>query len=218
MSETQATGEAPAATSTEGQAASTTAATEAATAVATAGQTQQATEGQTTEATTTAEAGKTEGEQAKPQGAPEKYEFKAAEGQEFDPKVLEAFSEVAKELNLPQEAAQKVIDKIAPELAAKQERVLTEARTQWVAQVKADPEIGGADVADKIALANKAFTDFGTPELRKLLDETGIGDHPEMIRWAHRVGKAISEDGFVAGKGAKATETTAQRMYPGMNP
>lgn len=196
--------------STEGAATSNPAET---TATAAAPEGQAATEGQTTEATTTAE-GKTEGE--KPQGAPETYEFKAAEGQEFDPKVLAAYSEVAKELNLSQEAAQKVIDKIAPELAAKQERVLAEARTQWAEQVKADTEIGGTNVAENIALANKAFNDFGTPELRKLLDETGFGDHPEMLRWAHRVGKAISEDGFVAGKGSNVQTDPAKTMFPNM--
>lgn len=197
--------------STEGAATSNPADT---TATAAAPEGQAATEGQAS--TATAEAGKTEGEQEKPQGAPETYEFKAAEGQEFDPKVLAAYSEVAKELNLSQDDAQKVIDKIAPELAAKQERVLAEARTQWGEQVKADTEIGGANVAENIALANKAFNDFGTPELRKLLDETGIGDHPEMIRWAHRVGKAISEDGFVAGKGSNVQSDPAKTMFPNM--
>lgn len=158
---------------------------------------------------------KPEGEQEQPQGAPEAYEFKAPEGQAFSPEVLGAFSEVAKELNLPQEAAQKVIDKIAPALAARQEAALSNARAQWVADVKADTELGGTAVAEKIALANKAFADFGTPELRTLLDTTGLGDHPEMLRWAHRVGKAISEDGFMAGRGASAAHVDpAKRLFP----
>ena len=48
-----------------------------------------------------------------PEGAPEKYEFsnKVADApDELDPEVLTAFGDVAKELNLPQEAAQKVLD------------------------------------------------------------------------------------------------------------
>lgn len=192
---------------TEGEATSNPADTTA-TAAAPEGQT--ATAGQTTEVTD----GKTDGE--KPQGAPEAYEFKPAEGKEFDPTVLKAYSEVAKELNLSQENAQKLIDKISPELAAQQQRVLTEARTQWVNDTKADTEIGGTNIAENIALANKTFTDFGTPALHKLLDETGLGDHPEMIRWAHRVGKAISEDGFVAGKGSNAETDPAKKMFPSM--
>lgn len=45
---------------------------------------------------------------AKPEGAPEKYEFVEPEGAKFDSAVLDTFSEVAKELNLSQENAQKV--------------------------------------------------------------------------------------------------------------
>lgn len=157
-----------------------------------------------------------EGQDDKPQGAPEQYEFKPAEGREFDPKVIEAYSEVAKELNLSQESAQKVIDKIGPELAAQQERVLAQARTQWVADTKVDKEIGGTALAENIALANKTFTEFGTPELRTLLETTGLGDHPEVIRWAHRVGKAISEDGFVSGKGNNVQTDPAKTMFPTM--
>lgn len=197
---------------TEGSAGSMTATTATATAADTSGQTQQATEGQTTEGKT--EAGKTEGEV---KGAPEAYEFKAAEGAEFDPAVIAQFSEVAKELNLPQDAAQKVLDKMAPALAARQQNAIIAARADWVAQTKADSEIGGADLVQKIALANSAFERFGTPELRALLDESGLGDHPEMIRWAHRVGKAMSEDGFVAGRSNADDARTPQKLYSASN-
>jgi hypothetical protein len=216
MEPTQQTTEA--ANPTEGAATSTTAATEAATAAAAAGQTQQATEGQTTEATTTAEAGKTEGEQANPQGTPEAYEFKAPEGRQFDPKVLEGFSEAAKELNLPQEAAQAILDKIAPALAAKQEEALANVREQWQNDSKADKEFGGDKLTENLALAKKAIDTFGTPELRTLLDETGLGNHPELIRAFVRAGKAISEDGFVPGRsGNVAQADPAKRMFPNMN-
>lgn len=204
-------------TTTEGTAASNPA-TETATAAGTATTTQQTTEGQTTEATTAAETGETTGED-KPAGAPEQYDFKAAEGQEFNPKVLESFSKVAKELNLTNESAQKILDEMAPALIARNTEVLNEARTQWGNDVKADKELGGDKVAENIALANTTFEKFGTPELRALLDATGLGDHPEIIRWANRVGKAMSEDGFVAGNGGQhQPQSTAQRMYPNMNP
>lgn len=56
----------------------------------------------------------------KPQGAPERYEFTAPEGSELDAAVTDAFAGVAKELNLTQEAAQKVVDKMAPLMAQRQ--------------------------------------------------------------------------------------------------
>lgn len=205
-----------AANTTEGQAASTTEAP--ATAADNQGQQQQATEGQNTEGQQ-AEGAKAEGGQAKPEGAPDKYEFKAPEGAEFDTQVIENFSEVAKELNLTQDAAQKILDKMAPKIAARQVERLEAARTEWAESAKADKEFGGDKLTENIAVASKALEAFGTPELRALLNETGLGNHPEVIRFFYRSGKAISEDRFVGGGSAQAEPATiAQRMYPNMNP
>ena len=44
-------------------------------------------------------------------GAPESYAFNAPEGATLDEAVTGAFGEVAKELNLTQDGAQKVLDK-----------------------------------------------------------------------------------------------------------
>lgn len=163
--------------------------------------------------------GSTEGEQAKPPGAPDKYEFKAPEGHTFDSSVVEQFSEVAKELDLTQDAAQKILDKMGPVIQARQDEALQAVRTEWEAAAKIDKEFGGDKLTENLSVAKKALDQFGTPELRTLLDTSGLGNHPEIIRVLYRAGLAISEDGFVSGNGSKATpETPAQRMYPNMNP
>lgn len=209
-----------AATTTEGQAASTEATQQTATGAEAGGQQQQA-EGHAAQGQPT-EGAKTEGEQAKTDekpGAPEKYEFKAPEGQEFSPEVLGKFSEAAKDLNLPQEAAQKLLDKIAPAFAERQAHALEAARVQWESDAKADKEFGGDKLDENLATAKKALDQFGTPELRTLLNESGLGNHPEIIRVLYRAGKAISEDRIVTGGGGQsAPQSVAQRMYPNMNP
>lgn len=175
---------------------------------------QQATEGKTAEVTTTDEGVKTEAEA--PQGAPEKYEFKPAEGQAFDGKVIEQFSEVAKELNMPQEAAQKMLDKVAPVLAARQAEQIEAARTAWANDARADKEFGGDHLDANLAIAKKALDTFGTPELRTLLNQSGLGNHPELIRLMVRAGKTISEDKVVTG-GTNAdtgTRSSAKVLYP----
>lgn len=166
-----------------------------------------------------AEPAKTEAAPAAPV-APEKYEFKAPEGQDFDPSVISAYSEVAKELNLPQDAAQKIIDKIAPVMAEKNARILEEARTTWGDAAKSDKEFGGEKFDANLAVAIKAMNAFGTPELRTLLNESGLGNHPEVIRAFYRAGLKISEDNFVPSNasGGSGDVPVAQRMYPNMNP
>jgi hypothetical protein len=188
------------------------------------GSTQQATEGQNTEGQKAegegTEGDKGEGEAEQKQGAPEKYEFKAPEGAKFDDKVIEQFSEVAKELDLPQDAAQKILDKVGPVLAQRQLEQVEAIRSQWTESAKSDKEFGGQKLDESLAAGKKALDQFGTPELRTLLNESGLGNHPEVIRFFVRTGKAISEDGFVGrsqgnGKAApKGFNDLANALYP----
>lgn len=159
---------------------------------------------------------KAEGEQ-KPEGAPESYEFKAEEGQAFDDQVIGAFSEVAKELNLSQDAAQKVLDKMAPVIASRQAEQISAAQAAWTESAKTDKEYGGEKLTENLAVAKQALDQFGTPELRTLLNESGLGNHPEVIRVFYRAGKAISQDGFVSGAGGGSSQPDARKLYGASN-
>lgn len=149
-------------------------------------------------------------------GAPETYDFKTPDGAEIDPQVLGAFGEVAKELDLPQDAAQKVLDKMGPVLQARHDEQLSAVRQEWASATKADKEIGGDKLGENLAYAKQARDAFTTPEFRDLLEKSGLGNHPEVIRVFVKVGKAISEDGFVVG-GGKATSADARRLYSASN-
>lgn len=177
---------------------------------------QQATEGQTTDGQQ-ADGAKTDGEasDADKTGAPEKYEFKAVDGTEVSAEALAEFSEVAKELNLPQDAAQKILDKMAPAMARRQAEAIESVKTQWADSARADKEFGGDKLPENLSVAKKALETFGTTELRTLLNESGLGNHPEVIRFMVRAGKAISEDGFVQGTRAAQTQgDPAKRLFP----
>lgn len=136
-----------------------------------------------------------------PEGAPETYEFQAPEGTTLDDKVLETFSEVARELNLTQDAAQSIIDKLAPVMDARAaenlQARLEQQSVEWRELTTKDKELGGESMKQRLAIARKALDRFGTEELHSMLNEHGLGNHPEIIRWAYRVGKAISEDTLV---------------------
>lgn len=165
--------------------------------------------------------GKT-GDDTKSQGAPEKYEaFTAPEGVAFNDAVMGTFQEAAKELNLTQDAAQKLIDKVAPTIAQSQLQQFEAARQQvhaeWADQAKNDKEFGGEQFAENLAVAKKARDTFFTPEFNQFLEESGLGNHPEMIRGLVRAGKQISEDGHItAAKPAKG-KGDARGMYPNSN-
>lgn len=159
-------------------------------------------------------AGKADGNVAEaPKGAPEKYEFKAPDGRDFDSEVISSFSEIAKELNLTQESAQKMLDKVAPKMAERQAQQVEAIRQEWATLSKSDKEFGGEKIAENLSVAKRALDTFGTPELRSLLNDSGLGNHPELIRFFFRAGKAISEDAKVVGSGTTAPTKAPVRDF-----
>ena len=154
-------------------------------------------------------------EETKSEGVPEKYEFKAPEGKAYDNAVLEPFAEAAREANLTQDAAQKILDRMAPALAARQQEQVAAVRTGWLESSRTDKEFGGDKLQENLSAAKRALDSYAAPEFRKLLDDTGLGNHPEVIRMLVRVGKSMNEDSFVAGGAAfKGTQDLAAKLYP----
>lgn len=142
-------------------------------------------------------------------GAPEEYaDFTVAEGVELDAEAIEAFKPVAKELNLTQEQAQKLVDvqtQVAQRWQEAVQQHVIDTRTGWREATAADTEIGGEKFAENLAVAKAGRDAFGNDALKTLLDESGLGDHPEVIRFFYKVGKANSEHDFVnSGKPEKS--------------
>ncbi|HGW6097962.1 TPA: peptidase [Citrobacter freundii] len=151
----------------------------------------------------------------KQEGAPEKYEFQAAEGVELDTEALKDFEPVARDLNLTNEQAQKLVDAYPKILAGVQQRQAEawQAQTeQWAADVKADKEIGGEKLTSNLSAAQRALDQFGTPELKEYLEGTGLGNHPELVKAFIKIGKAMSEDGMVTGK-ESGQRSAAEVLY-----
>jgi hypothetical protein len=160
-------------------------------------------------------------EETPEESVPEKYEdFTAPEGIALDPEVTGEFKELAKELKLPQAKAQKVADlgvKLAAKWQSDQQNAMATTIAGWAEETRADKELGGEKLGENLAVAKRALDTFGSPELKKLLNESGLGNHPELIRMLHKAGKTISEDKFVGGKGGGQTGSEKpihERMYP----
>ena len=56
-------------------------------------------------------------------------------------------------------------------------------------------------------------------EVEVLMNESGWGNHPAMIRVFHRINQAMSEDSFVQGdmKPREQKKSAAETMYPSMS-
>lgn len=173
------------------------------------------------------DAAKPQDDAAKPADAkptvPEEYaDFTVAEGIEINPEVLNDFKGLAKEFGLTQEAAQKLIDmqsRMEGQRAEAVQKALSEQSQAWVKSLREDAEFGGEGYDKNVATAVKAVERFASPELRSLLNDSGLGNHPELVKLFHRIGKAISEDSLALGGTQQdpASDDPAKRLYPTMN-
>lgn len=159
-------------------------------------------------------------EETKAPDAPLTYsDFTLPEGVEVDSETLSEARTLLGELKLPQEQAQRLVDFYAGKIrqfGATQAESWVRLNEKWVGDFKADKEIGGERIQETVAAATRAMDRFGTPGLREALIMTGAGNHPEVIRFVARVGRATTEDRFVvaAGASAGASRSAAEVLYP----
>jgi putative NIF3 family GTP cyclohydrolase 1 type 2 len=155
------------------------------------------------------------------QPAPEKYaDFSLPEGVTLSPDVASEFQKVAKELDLSQAKAQKIVDRIAPALVKNtvdgiQARA-TQAGDTWLAQIKADAVLGGAALDATLAQAKRGVEAFATKEFKAFLDASKLGNHPEMIRVFHKIGATVKSDStHVSAQGNSGGVASAEdRLWP----
>lgn len=148
-------------------------------------------------------------------GAPEgEYgEFKVPEGfDKLDEALLGQFTPLAKSMNLSQEGAQKLVDMFATSLTQRAEEQSKQWADQvkgWLSEAKADKDFGGDKWDASLATANKGIDAFGDKEFREILATTGLGNHPAVIRFCHKVGKATEDDTFISGRHNPAAPRSA---------
>lgn len=170
--------------------------------------------GATTTDTQTNDAKQAETQQEQPTGAPEQYaDFTLAENVTVVPELMDEFKTLAKESNLPQEAAQKLVDfapKFAQQIQAAQEAERQKTVEAWVKESETKHGKEG------IEAANKALSRFITPEFVSFLAESGLGNHPQMIGVFRQINEAISESKFVDSTRGGGEKSAAAILYPNM--
>ena len=143
----------------------------------------------------------------KPPEQPEKpkYEpFKLPDGVTADEKRLDSFRDIASRHGLDQNSAQELLDmhlNAIQAYAAQAEQAAVQAKTDrirgWRQNSLGDEQIGGSGHHTAMMAAAR-MRDLLVPDARKeaftaMLEETGIGDHPEFIRIFHNAARLFDE-------------------------
>lgn len=157
-------------------------------------------------------------------------EFTMPEGFQVNEEVMGEFTGLLGEIEqstgqaLPQEAAQKFVDmggrlvQEGVEMAVQHAADFHAQRTQeWIDTFQQDSELGGTEEQQQQSLseAKRVAQALGGDALIQAIDDTGAGNHPEIIRAFFKLKDVIGEDGKVIVANSGGGETNlAQRIYP----
>lgn len=152
------------------------------------------------------------------QDNPDAYaDFDMQEGFEVNEALLEAAVPLFQELGLTQEQAQKLVDFQTDQVKASsqsQTDAFNEMVQGWQADAMVDSEFGGDAFEQNASIAQEAVAKFGTPELKELLNDHGLGNHPEMIRFMWKVGTLTKEDSLDPSDPLNPEQDRLKMLYP----
>ena len=146
--------------------------------------------------------------------------FSLPDGVSVEPDALEQAHALFAESGLPQKQAQRFVDlALAREKAAAERGVKAfhDLQARWVAEIKADPEIGGERLGAAVVAASRVLERLAIPGLREALNVTGAGNHPAIVKAFVRIGRLLAEDRFSPGRDgpAQAHRSPADVIYGG---
>ena|SRR3990167_1025661 len=151
---------------------------------------------------------------------PEKYDIKIPDGVKVDAKYLEGVAAFAKERGLSNEDAQAILAReqsLVSSISQQQSEIVKKEQDSWEEAVKNDGELGGSKFKEVVTLAGRVVSRFGSEELKKLLNDTRYGSHPEWVRMMYRIGQSMSDDQLVLPENKNAPpaeKSQADIMYP----
>lgn len=159
-----------------------------------------------------------------PEGAPEKYELTLEDG-EVDPALLEKADPVLRELNLTNDQAntlmplaKDLVDTTRDSTMGQVIDLAAEQKADWLKIAKADEGIGGSKWDETIELAAKGMDALGFKDghpFRTALNETGFGNHRDMLFAFRTLGGLVGEDGnFVRSDAAVPVLNAKSILYP----
>ncbi|MBO7211125.1 MAG: hypothetical protein J6V44_09035 [Methanobrevibacter sp.] len=150
---------------------------------------------------------KTEGQDSEIYGSPESFDYseiKLPENMVLDEEMVDKFNPIAKELNLSNKSANKLM-KLAVELTSKQTAKFEDLATQLVEAeqnsymqlLNTDKELNGyseEEYSQYLTTANLGVKSVVTQGFKDLIKHKGLTNHPEFIKTFHAIGKLCKGD------------------------
>ena len=86
---------------------------------------------------------------------------------------------------------------------------------QWQDEARALPDIGGAQLNATLSTLKQGLTNVGAgDEFFKIMDQTGAGNNPQVIRVLHSLTKGLVEKQPNTGSVSNPPKSQAERLFP----
>lgn len=156
---------------------------------------------QPAEPTTTEElyqGGEDEAEASDEPAAPEPVEYNfegvTSENGEITEADIASIKSLSEELNLTNDQARDLLAKsgkyINDNLKAKKDSMVV----NWINEIKADPSLGGANFKATQSNLRRAIKRYGGDGALQILNDTGLGAHPAIVRMLNAIGRDLGEE------------------------
>lgn len=142
---------------------------------------------------------------------PEDYEIKVPDGMTVPAEELTAWRKELFDLGLSKAQVAKLTDKFYASEGARMKATQDSAQAQiqtWENEIKAE---FGDKFDENVNFARFAIKEFGNQNLMKLLDSSGFGSHPEVVKFFATVGRKLADSGTIGGANSSAN---AGRLTP----
>jgi hypothetical protein len=167
---------------------------------------------------------------------PEAYaDFKLADGQTLNPDTLKEASAVFKELGLTQDQAQKLVDFYGKDMTktlGAPQTAFNDMVSGWRADVLKDSTLASGDglrtdVRENIGKLKASLPADQRASFDEVMNLSGLGNHPTIVKALNSWGKSLSEGKHVAGNGpspegqkapgSKGPVNIAKAMFPNLS-
>ena len=145
------------------------------------------------------------------------YELPAVEypeGMEADPAAETFFRELVFDMGIGKEAAGQAWQKFNEWTVGRLNEAIDADKQLKTDAVSSLKRVWGHTFDKNVEVVRRHMKETATPELLKRIDDSGLGNDPDFVRWIHKQAQGFGEDTAVMGETPKKEEDVIEVMFP----
>lgn len=126
----------------------------------------------------------------------EEYKYETPEEVPLSQDFLSKFNQTAYENNILPHQAKAMVDFYLEEMAVEEENYQRESQEKLQESLNALKQEWGEGFEKKVKQAQAVVNTFGDESIRNYLNDSGLGNDPQLVKFFAKVGESLNEDSF----------------------